>query len=124
MVACVNELGIKADVDDVLEVCRGSLCVAWLMWLVVEVGFGCAYSADRIQYFKPRRASAPSPAVDRSIYCRRSRFFHAYLVFARSHTIIECSPVVLPRLRAWAADKPSVRIVEGTWQVLLLTASQ
>lgn len=27
----------------------------------------------------------------------------------RSHTIIECSDVVLERLRLWAADKPSVR---------------
>lgn len=54
---------------------------------VLEVGFGCGYSANRIQSYRPR-----------------------------SHTIIECSETVLERLRAWAADKPSVRIVEGTWQ--------
>ncbi|CAJ1438219.1 unnamed protein product [Effrenium voratum] len=54
---------------------------------VLEIGFGCGYSADRIQHFKPR-----------------------------SHTIIECSEVVLKRLKQWASTRPNVRIVEGTWQ--------
>ena len=34
----------------------------------------------------------------------------------RSHTVIECSETVIARLKLWAADNPSVRIVEGTWQ--------
>jgi len=54
---------------------------------VLEIGFGCGYSANRIQSYRPR-----------------------------SHTIVECSETVLERLKAWAADKPSVRIVDGTWQ--------
>ena len=32
---------------------------------------------------------------------------------------MECSPVVLKRLHKWAEDKPSVRVVEGTWQETL-----
>lgn len=74
MVRCVDALKISAECD------------------VMEVGFGCAYSAERIQHWKPR-----------------------------SHTIIECSPPVLVRLREWAKDKPSVKIVEGTWQSTLST---
>lgn len=69
MEKCVDELKVTSDTD------------------VLEVGFGCGYSASRIQEFKPR-----------------------------SHTIIECSEVVLERLKHWAADKPNVHIVEGTWQ--------
>jgi len=72
MVACVDALCI----DDTCD--------------VLEVGFGCAYSADRIQHHNPR-----------------------------SHTIIECSPVVLKKLLEWAKDKPSVVVVEGTWQKAL-----
>ena len=34
----------------------------------------------------------------------------------RTHTIIECSEPVLQRLRPWSAIRPSVRVVEGTWQ--------
>lgn len=72
MEECVDELRIDGACD------------------VLEVGFGCAYSANRIQEAGPR-----------------------------SHTIIECSDSVLERLRLWAADKPNVRIVEGTWQAQL-----
>jgi len=72
MEECVKELAIDSTCD------------------VLEVGFGCGYSAERIQRERPR-----------------------------SHTIIECSEAVLVRLRAWAADKPSVRVVEGTWQAML-----
>ena len=57
---------------------------------VLEVGFGCGYSADRIQAARPRQ-----------------------------HTIIECAEPVLVRLRAWAAERPSVVVVEGTWQATL-----
>lgn len=72
MVRCVEALNIDSSCD------------------VLEVGFGCGYSANRIQQAGPR-----------------------------THTIIECSEPVLERLRAWAADKPSVRVVEGTWQARL-----
>jgi hypothetical protein len=54
---------------------------------VLEIGFGCGYSANQIQKFRPR-----------------------------SHTIIECAPPVLRRLHSWAKDKEGVRVVEGTWQ--------
>ena len=57
---------------------------------VLEIGFGCGYSADRIQAAKPRL-----------------------------HTIVECAEPVLERLRAWAAERPNVRVVEGTWQATL-----
>lgn len=69
MLECVVALGVDSSCD------------------VLEVGFGCGFSASCIQRAGPR-----------------------------SHTIIECSEAVLQRLRAWAADKPSVRIVQGTWQ--------
>jgi len=69
MERCVENLRIHSDSD------------------VLEIGFGCAYSANAIQLEKPR-----------------------------SHTIIECSPPVLERLRAWASTRPNVVVVEGTWQ--------
>lgn len=54
---------------------------------VLEIGFGLGYSADRIQFHKPK-----------------------------SHTIIECDPIVLTKLEIWARDKPNVKIVRGRWQ--------
>jgi precorrin-6B methylase 2 len=54
---------------------------------VLEVGFGCGYSATRIQSYKPK-----------------------------SHTIIEYHPVVAKKAREWAKQFPNVRIVEDTWQ--------
>lgn len=54
---------------------------------VLEIGFGCGYSATRIQSFKPK-----------------------------SHTIIEFHPMVAQKARAWAKQYPNVRIIEGTWQ--------
>ncbi|MBS0653672.1 MAG: class I SAM-dependent methyltransferase [Verrucomicrobia bacterium] len=54
---------------------------------VLEIGFGCGYSATRIQSFKPK-----------------------------SHTIIEFHPMVAQKARAWAKQYPNVKIVEGTWQ--------
>lgn len=57
---------------------------------VLEIGFGCGYSAERIQLAGPR-----------------------------SHTIFECSKPVLERLHMWAADRPNVIVVEGTWQTRL-----
>jgi len=32
-----------------------------------------------------------------------------------SHTIVECHPDVIVKLNAWAADKPTVTVVEGDW---------
>ena len=57
---------------------------------VLEIGFGCGYSADRIQEFSPR-----------------------------SHTVVEPDPTVLDRLKGWAEGRPGVRVVEGFWQAVL-----
>lgn len=54
---------------------------------ILEVGFGCGYSATHIQTYRPK-----------------------------SHTIIEYHPVVAERARAWAKDYPNVIIIEDTWQ--------
>lgn len=54
---------------------------------VLEVGFGCGYSATHIQTYHPK-----------------------------SHTIIEYHPAVAKRARAWAKDYPNVTIIESTWQ--------
>ena len=54
---------------------------------VLEIGFGLGYSADRIQSYKPK-----------------------------SHTIIECDPIVLQKLEQWAKNKKNVTIVRGKWQ--------
>jgi spermidine synthase len=62
---------------------------------VLEVGFGMGISAGCIQRHQPR-----------------------------SHTIVECHPQVLQRLRAWATDKPNVVIVEGMWQDVVHTLGQ
>ena len=32
-----------------------------------------------------------------------------------SHTIIENHPQIIPKAHAWAADKPNVTIIEGSW---------
>jgi protein-L-isoaspartate O-methyltransferase len=54
---------------------------------VLEIGFGCGYSATHIQQFK-----------------------------IKSHTIIEYHPVVAQKAREWAKKYPHVVIVEETWQ--------
>ncbi|MBS0605033.1 MAG: class I SAM-dependent methyltransferase [Verrucomicrobia bacterium] len=54
---------------------------------VLEIGFGLAYSAERIQSYKPK-----------------------------SHTIIEFHPEVAAKAREWAKKYPNVNIVEDTWQ--------
>merc|ERR1719456_275575 len=54
---------------------------------VLEIGFGMGFAATEIQRCKPR-----------------------------SHTIVECSETVLEHLRPWAADRPGVRVIEGSWQ--------
>ncbi|CAN0319876.1 unnamed protein product, partial [Hapterophycus canaliculatus] len=62
---------------------------------VLEIGFGCGYSADRIQELSPR-----------------------------SHTVVEPDAVVLARLRGWADGRPGVVVVEGFWQTALATLGQ
>ena len=54
---------------------------------VLEIGFGCGYSATRIQSYHPK-----------------------------SHTIIECDPEVALRARQFASMHPNVIIIEDTWQ--------
>lgn len=54
---------------------------------VLEIGFGLAYSAERIQSFHPK-----------------------------SHTIIEFHPEVVKKAREWAKRYPNVTIIEDTWQ--------
>jgi len=62
---------------------------------VLEIGFGCAYSATRIQHYKPK-----------------------------SHTIIECDPVVIERARLWAKDYENIILIENTWQKSLHTVGE
>jgi hypothetical protein len=57
---------------------------------VLECGFGMGILSDAVQ--------ARNPA---------------------SHTIVECHPDVIIKLKEWAADKPSVIIKEGKWMDLL-----
>ena len=57
---------------------------------VLEVGFGCGYSANHIQTYNPK-----------------------------SHTIVECDPIVLQKLDLWAKDKSNVKIVKGRWQEVI-----
>jgi len=54
---------------------------------VLEIGFGCGYSATQIQKHNPK-----------------------------SHTIIECHPVVTKRLKEWSKQYENINIVEGMWQ--------
>jgi protein-L-isoaspartate O-methyltransferase len=54
---------------------------------VLEVGFGCGYSATHIQTYRPK-----------------------------SHTIIEYHPVVAAKARQWAKEYSHVTIIEDTWQ--------
>jgi predicted O-methyltransferase YrrM len=54
---------------------------------VLEIGFGCGYSARRIQTYHPK-----------------------------SHTIVECDPGVAEKARQFAKAHQGVRIVEDTWQ--------
>ncbi len=54
---------------------------------VLEIGFGCGYSATYIQEYKPK-----------------------------SHTIIEYHPVVANKAREWALKHPNITIIEDTWQ--------
>ena len=63
---------------------------------VLEIGFGLGYSANAIQKYD-----------------------------ISTHTIIECDPEVLIKLREWAKrQKHKVIIVEGSWQEVLSTIDQ
>tara|TARA_R110002020_G_scaffold188212_1_gene386914 strand:+ start:587 stop:1144 length:558 start_codon:yes stop_codon:yes gene_type:complete len=53
---------------------------------ILEIGFGMGISADYIQQHT-----------------------------INSHTIIENHPQVITKAQAWAADKPNVTILEGSW---------
>jgi len=57
---------------------------------VLEIGFGLGYSATAIEKFKPK-----------------------------SHTIIECDPVVFKKAEEWAKKYPNVKLIQGTWQQTL-----
>ncbi|ETV91021.1 hypothetical protein H310_14343 [Aphanomyces invadans] len=72
MEACVDALGITPATD------------------VLEIGFGLAYSATRIQSYNPK-----------------------------SHTIIECDPVSFAALQAWSKSRANVVAVPGSWQSML-----
>ncbi len=54
---------------------------------ILEIGFGCGYSATAIQQYSPK-----------------------------SHTIIECHPVVINKLKEWSQNYKNINIVEGYWQ--------
>ncbi len=62
---------------------------------VLEVGFGLGYSATRIQHYRPK-----------------------------SHTIIECDPVVAAKAREWAKNYSGITIVEKTWQEAMPSLGQ
>jgi len=62
---------------------------------VLEIGFGCGYSATRIQSYSPA-----------------------------SHTIIECDPYVIERAKIWAQEYKNITIIENTWQKSLHTTGK
>jgi SAM-dependent methyltransferase len=57
---------------------------------VLEIGFGLGYSAQHIQKYKPK-----------------------------SHTIIECDPLVLEKAHEFAKKHPNVKIISAMWQDIL-----
>ena len=56
---------------------------------VLEIGFGCGYSASQIMKYKPK-----------------------------SYTVIECDPIVIEKANIWREKYPDVKIhiVKGVWQ--------
>ncbi len=56
---------------------------------VLEIGFGCGYSATHIMSYKPK-----------------------------SYTVIECDPTVIAKAKQWASNYPDIpiTIIEGKWQ--------
>ena len=61
---------------------------------VLEIGFGCGYSASQIMKYKPS-----------------------------SYTVIECDPIVIEKAKLWKKNYPDINIsiVEDTWQNKLHT---
>jgi len=61
---------------------------------VLEIGFGCGYSATQIMKYNPK-----------------------------SYTVIECDSVVIKKAKEWAKNYPTIpiNIVEGRWQEKLHT---
>ena len=61
---------------------------------VLEIGFGCGYSATQIMTYKPK-----------------------------SYTVIECDPVVIEKAKEWRENYKNIpiNIVEGKWQEKLHT---
>ena len=61
---------------------------------VLEIGFGCGYSATQIMKYNPQ-----------------------------SYTVIECDSLVIKKANEWAKNYPdvSIYIVEGRWQEKLHT---
>ena len=61
---------------------------------VLEIGFGCGYSASQIMKYKPKK-----------------------------YTVIECDPIVIEKANIWRKKYPDVKIhiVEGVWQEKLHT---
>lgn len=57
---------------------------------VLEIGFGCGYSASHIQTY-----------------------------FPKSHTIIEFHPLVIQKAKRWASHYTNIHLVENTWQEAL-----
>lgn len=57
---------------------------------VLEIGFGCGYSASHIQTY-----------------------------FPKSHTIVEFHPEVIQKAKRWASHYTGIHIVEDTWQKAL-----
>jgi hypothetical protein len=62
---------------------------------VLEIGWGCGYSAAAIQSCKPL-----------------------------SYTVIECDSTVIARAEAWSSEFDNVTIVAGYWQHVLSSATQ
>jgi len=61
---------------------------------VLEIGFGCGYSASQIMTYKPK-----------------------------SYTVIECDPVVIEKVKEWRENYSTIpiNIIEGKWQEKLHT---
>ncbi len=80
MEACIDALNPKGD--------------------VLEIGFGCGYSATQIMKFAPK-----------------------------SYTVVECDPIVIEKAKVWAEEwakkypDMAIMIKEGTWQSVLPTLS-
>tara|TARA_Y100000592_G_C5440876_1_gene303313 strand:- start:214 stop:849 length:636 start_codon:yes stop_codon:yes gene_type:complete len=59
---------------------------------VLEIGFGMGYSATAIQKYNPK-----------------------------SHTIIECDPIVISKCKKWSKKYNNVNIIEAKWQDVICT---